>query len=177
MRIVLVRHPQPEVAPGICYGRTDLPVAAGLLQASAAQLRPWLQQDTVLHTSPLRRCAELAALLSPEPLADPRLMEMDFGAWEMRAWDHIPRAEIDAWAADLVHYRPGGGESVVQMAQRVAEFYADLQRQQQDALLICHAGAMRLLAARHAGLPPPDMALQAAQTPHKIAYGQTLILD
>ena len=43
---------------------------------------------------------------------DARLAELDFGHWEMQSWDGIPRAEVDAWAADVAHYRPGGGESV-----------------------------------------------------------------
>lgn len=47
---------------------------------------------------------------------------MGFGAWEMRAWNAIPRAEVDAWAADLLHYRPDGGENVLDMACRVAAF-------------------------------------------------------
>ena len=134
---------------------------------------------------PLRRCAELAASLPHRPLTlDARLAEMDFGAWEMQPWDAIPRAQIDAWADDLVDYHPGGGESVLQMALRVHAFYADLQRQQgadagsgQTAIIICHAGAMRLLRAFHAGLAPRAAALHAAQTPHAIAYGESLILQ
>jgi alpha-ribazole phosphatase len=98
---------------------------------------------------------------------------MHFGAWEMQPWDAIPRAAIDAWAADMVNYRPGGGESVLQMAARITAFYDELT---QDAIIICHAGAMRLLAARHAGLSAAEMALQAAQTAHQIPYGSTLTL-
>src|SRR5206468_1510414 len=104
--------------------------------------------------SPLRRCADLAALL---PCAsrhvDVRLAEIDFGRWEMRPWDDIPRAEIDAWATDVAAYRPGGGESVLQMAARVGAFYDELLRKPYTgAIVVCHAGTMRLLAARHAGL-------------------------
>ena len=44
---------------------------------------------------------------------DARLVELDFGSWEMHHWDTIPRAQIDAWAADVALYRPGDGESVL----------------------------------------------------------------
>ena len=44
---------------------------------------------------------------------------MDFGAWEGVAWHDISRAHVDAWAADLPHYAPGGGESLASMLQRV----------------------------------------------------------
>lgn len=184
MRLILVRHPQPLVAAGVCYGSTDLDVAPGQLEHTLAALAPQLPADAPLYSSPLRRCAGLAARLSAAPIFDRRLVEMDFGAWEMRPWDDIPRADVDAWAADMVNYQPGGGDSVLRMAARIADFYDDLQRQlgqgdnggNAEAIVICHAGAMRLLSARHAGLPPPEMALQAAGTPHKIAYGAVLVL-
>ena len=176
--MILVRHPQPLVAAGVCYGRTDLAVVPEQLEQTLAALRASLPSGLPLYSSPLRRCAELAAQLSPAPIYDERLVEMDFGAWEMQPWDAIPRAAIDAWAGDMVHYRPGGGESVLLMAERIAAFHADLQRQpsRTDAIIICHAGTMRLLAACHAGLAPDAMALDAAQAAHNIPYGSTLVL-
>ena len=171
MKLILVRHPQPLVAAGVCYGSTDLAIAPGELERVAATLQ--LPAGLPLYSSPLRRCAELAARLSAAPHHDARLAEMHFGAWEMQPWDAIPRGHIDAWAADTVNYRPGDGESVLQMAQRIDAFYNELAS---DAIIICHAGTMRLLAARHAGLAPAQMALKAAQTAHHIAYGATLTL-
>jgi len=180
MRLILIRHPQPLVDAGICYGSTDLEVAPAQLERTLATLAPQLPAGLPVYASPLSRCAGLAARLSDTPIFDARLMEMDFGSWEMRAWDDIARADIDAWAADLPNYRPGGAESVLEMAMRIAAFHADLQRQLGDdgeAIIVCHAGAMRLLSACHAGLAPPEMALQAARAPHHIAYGATLILE
>jgi alpha-ribazole phosphatase len=176
--VILVRHPQPLVAAGVCYGRTDLAIAPEQLEQTLAALRTSLPAGVPLYSSPLRRCAELAARLSPTPIYDERLVEMDFGAWEMQPWDAIPRTAIDAWAGDMVHYRPGGGESVLRMAERIAAFHADLQRQQPggDVIIVCHAGAMRLLSACHAGLAPAGMALHAAQAAHNIPYGSTLVL-
>jgi alpha-ribazole phosphatase len=171
MQLILVRHPQPLVAPGVCYGSTDLPIAPGHLEQTLAALT--LPANLPIYSSPLRRCAELAERLTPSPRYDQRLVEMHFGDWEMQPWDAIPRAAIDAWAADMVHYHPGGGESVLQVAERIAAFHRELT---QDAIIICHAGAMRLLSACHAGLPPAAMALQAAQTAHQIPYGAMLTL-
>jgi alpha-ribazole phosphatase len=174
MQLILVRHPQPLVAAGVCYGSTDLAIAPGQLEQTLAALQ--LPAGLPIYSSPLRRCAELAARLTPTPRYDARLVEMHFGAWEMQPWDAIPRAAIDAWAADMVHYRPGGGDSVLQMAERIAAFHADIQRQHDAAIVICHAGAMRLLAASHAGLSPAAMAQQAAQSAHQIPYGAMLTL-
>jgi len=175
MQLILVRHPQPLVAQGVCYGRTDLAVAPEQMARTLDSLQ--LPAGLPCYSSPLRRCAELARRLHASPIFDSRLVEIDFGAWEMQPWDAILRADIDAWVADTVNYQPGGGESVLQMATRIAAFYADLQRQQIDsAVFICHAGAMRLLSACHDGLAPAEMALKAAQNAHQIPYGGVLIL-
>jgi alpha-ribazole phosphatase len=181
MRLFLVRHPQPLIAPGICYGSTDLAIAPGQLALAVAALSSTLPANVPLFCSPLRRCAELAAQLTA-PLAstsftvDARLAELDFGRWEMRAWDAIARADIDAWALEPVHYRPGGGESVLHMAARIQAWHAHVQALGHErAIVICHAGTMRLLAACQSDLPA--MARQAASKGHHIAHGATLIVD
>jgi alpha-ribazole phosphatase len=177
MRLILVRHPQPLVAPGICYGSTDLAVAPEVARRAAATLGAALPAAARVYSSPLQRCTAVAARLS-RPTLDTRLAEMDFGRWEMQPWAAIPKAEIDAWTASLIDYRPGGGESVLQMTARVASFYDDMCRlSDAAAVVICHAGTMRVLAACQAGLPLAETALRAAKAPHAIAYGEQLILD
>jgi alpha-ribazole phosphatase len=178
MRLYLVRHLQPDVPGGVCYGRSDLTVDAQLHADALPGLRGRIPPDAPLFSSPLLRCASLARALSAEVRFDPRLAELDFGAWEMRSWDAIPRAEIDAWALDVANYRPGGGESVFDMAQRIGAFYDELVRAQLPAaVLVCHAGAMRLLAARARGLGPLAMAREAAERPHAIGYGEVILLE
>ena len=49
---------------------------------------------------------------------DPRLAEIDFGRWEGRSWDHIPRDDIDPWAAGTEDHAPGG-ESLRMLWERV----------------------------------------------------------
>jgi len=179
MRLILVRHPRPQIAPGVCYGSSDIPALPEHQAQVLAELLASLP-DAELVTSPLHRCADLAAQLAHHRNAalstDHRLAEMHFGAWEMRPWEDIPRAEVDDWAADLVHYRPGGGENVLAVAQRVSTFYTDAQRQQRDLIAICHAGTMRVLEACQHGLSLPGIALHAAQEPNQIPYGAIRIM-
>jgi len=183
MRLILVRHPQPEVASGVCYGSSDVAVAPHILAATRTSLGARLPAHLPLYTSPLSRCAELASTLADDLQAsqltqDARLMEMDFGCWELRAWHDIARNEIDAWAADLAHYRPGGGENVLAMATRLSAFLDELLREQHAAaIVICHAGTIRLLSALQAGLPLAQTARQAASSAHKIGYGEIVTLD
>ena len=178
MQLILVRHPQPDIAPGLCYGSTDVAASGAAIAQVAARLREaGLPGALPVFASPLARCALLARELGVPVSFDARLAEMDFGAWEMRAWDAIPRAEVDAWAADLLHYRPGGGENVLDVARRVAAFRDDLhQAAYPGALLVCHAGTMRLLSALHLGGSIDEAALQAASRPHRIGYGEVILL-
>jgi alpha-ribazole phosphatase len=53
-------------------------------------------------------------------------------------------------------------------------FVADLRAP--SAVVVCHAGTIRLLAALHGGAPLEQAALDAARTPHRIAYGQLVVL-
>lgn len=180
MKLVLVRHPQPDVAPGLCYGASDVPVVdAELARVHAALATQGLPGDFPVHASPLQRCMRLAERLAPGRVTvDRRLAEMDFGAWELRTWDDIPRADVDAWTANLLRYRPGGAENVLDVAHRVHAFLADLHRQDvRAALVVCHAGTIRLLAALYDGTPLEEAALRAAQTPHRIGYGEVVMLE
>lgn len=179
MRLYLVRHLAPQVASGVCYGRTDLAVDPALQALALPALRARLPAAAPVFSSPLRRCASLAAALGGALVQyDARLAELDFGDWEMRRWDEIERAGIDAWAADMAGYRPGGGESASDMARRVSAFYAERMRAPASAaIVICHAGTIRLLAARARGLAPEAMALEAARRPHAIGYGETVVID
>ena len=179
MRLYLVRHPKPDVPAGYCYGRTDLPAIGADIERVLAALRHLnLPGAMPVYASPLRRSAVLAQLLSTAPTFDARLAEMDFGAWELRPWDEIARAEIDAWSADLLEYHPGGGENVMEVAARVAAFLADMGRAgHAEALVICHAGTMRLLHALAFGGTLRDAAMRAAAEPHHIGYGDVMTLE
>lgn len=148
MALILLRHTRPVGSDGICYGVTDLapgPDLPGEVRRLAAQL-PAVDR---IVSSPLARCARLAEALTAAravPLAtDPRLRELDFGAWEGRRWNAIPRAEIDLWAADLLHARPHGGETVAEMAARVAAALDD--HAAPGVLIVTHMGVIR--AALH----------------------------
>jgi alpha-ribazole phosphatase len=160
--VILLRHTRPAVADGLCYGRTDLGLEEGHETAAAAILRD-LPEVCAVVTSPLLRCLRLATVIADArglPLAlDLRLAEMDFGAWEGRAWAEIPRPEIDAWAADFHHARPHGGESVAMLAARVGEALAATPAHRPPTLWVAHSGVARALAALTGRAPGWDTAL------------------
>ncbi len=151
--MIILRHTRPDGHEGLCYGRTDLALAPDF-EADAAAILAGLPPVSAIRSSPLSRCLRLAERIAAArrlPLAtDPRLAEFDFGAWEGRAWADIPRAELDAWAADFRHARPHGGETVAELGARVA---AALAEATPGTLWVAHAGVARAAAAvlGHAG--------------------------
>lgn len=181
MRLYLIRHPRPLVEDGICYGSTDLSVSAEAIGQALAAL-PDLPSGLRCFSSPLRRCHDFALVLAQargltRPIADARLVEMHFGSWEMRSWSSVRHDEVDAWAADLVGYSPGGGESVLKAALRVRDFLRELQSGGEDAVVVCHAGTIRLLRAccNHNDLAAA--ALHAASREQAVPYGGLTVLD
>ena len=151
MALILLRHTTPDVAPGICYGQTDLNVAASFVREATAALGALPAFDRIV-SSPLLRCRKLADFIAAEvslPVSiDPRIIEMDFGTWERRPWSEIERREIDAWAADFYHARPHGGESVSALHDRVRNAIDEFRDQDGSTLIVCHAGVIRAALAR-----------------------------
>jgi alpha-ribazole phosphatase len=119
--IYLIRHTTPAVAKGICYGQTDLDVTATFLEEVAVIRQHLPAGMQAVHSSPLQRCSLLARQLFPEHAItwQDELMEVHCGEWEMKSWDDLPKEEIDPWMADFVNIRIPGGESYLDLQQRV----------------------------------------------------------
>ena len=139
------------MAAGICYGRSDLPLAEDAA-AVAERIKPLLPPAPVF-SSPLSRCRLLAQALHPEPICDERLREADFGAWEMRPWHEIERTALDAWAADPLHFTGHGGESVAMLRARALACVEEITAHHDEAVLVVHAGIMKVLIGALTGLP------------------------
>lgn len=169
--MILLRHPRPAVAPGVCYGRLDLEPGPES-DAEIAQALDATARLTAVWTSPARRARPLAEALAARDgvalVTDPRLWELDFGAWEGRSWDDIDRAESDPWAADPWHVAPPGGETFAALTARVAEVLAELPL---GAGLVCHAGPIRAARMIVSG------ASMAEVFADPIPYARPLILE
>lgn len=167
--IFVVRHAPPEKA-GLCYGRLDVPVLPGALEASktvqdrlhvlltmedetgapgrGASKRPAETPRTV-YTSPSARCHKLAQALAESLGArlavDSRLLELDFGAWEGMPWNDLAgNPAFEAWAADWTQVAPPGGESLPALEARVRAWWESVEGDGPN-LLVGHAGVIRAL--------------------------------
>ncbi len=154
----LVRHAQPLIEKGICYGQLDIAAdAQANLQAAKALahvLKQNAQRNYLVYFSGLQRTQQLATALQQyfphwNSKVDVRLQEMHFGQWEGYAWKNIAKVDIDAWISDFGRYQFGGVESCQDVLTRVIAAYQDSVRLSRlhhaDVVWITHAGVIRAL--------------------------------
>lgn len=145
--IFLIRHTTPAVAKGICYGQTDLDVTESFAEEAEAIRRYLPSGITAVYSSPLQRCSRLARHLFPDhtPTLLDQLMEVHCGEWEMRSWDELPKDEIDPWMADFVQVRIPGGESYIDLHQRVTQCWETIRatKRGDDVAIVAHGGVIR----------------------------------
>ncbi len=149
MKIYLLRHTKPEIEEGICYGQTDI----GLSETFGNELSLIKREISRIEfdgifSSPLKRCKLLAESLCPENMEiipDKRLMEMNFGSWEMMHWQDISKSsEAQKWFNDHVNVKCPHGESFMDLYNRVKDFLNRLKQSRfRNPLIITHGGVIR----------------------------------
>lgn len=157
LKLFLIRHTALQVPSGICYGQSDIDVASSFMdEALHTQQKILNTQFDAIFTSPLQRCLKLAnALNIGEPLVDNRLMELNFGDWEMSAWDDIPRDIFDAWAHNYANLAPPNGETFSQLQQRGVDFLEEILAHYPNGniAIVTHGGMIRALLAHVLNMP------------------------
>lgn len=148
MEIYLIRHTTPDIVKGTCYGQSDVDTTESFdEEAACIKAHVPLTIQTV-YSSPLRRCRQLAEHLFPHRQIhfDDRLKEIHCGHWEGQLWDGIEKAHLQHWMSDHLNVCMPGGESYVQLYNRVRHFFDNLQVQHPVAI-VSHGGVIRSLLA------------------------------
>lgn len=166
-RFLLARHGETAWnAERRHHGQSDMPLnATGRRQAAALARRLSSEAIDAIYTSDLQRAWQtteaIAAHHDPPVRREPRLRELHFGAWEGLTYAEIEAQDpeaLAAWREDPVGVAPPGGETLAQLAQRVAALREDLKAAHPDetVLLVSHNGVLRVLLCQALGLPPQN---------------------
>jgi probable phosphoglycerate mutase len=161
MLLGLLRHAETAwTADGRIQGRLDVPLSAEGRAAVASFRLPERCRGMRVVTSPLSRCTETAALIgAANAPREPRLLEMDWGAWQ-----GLVLADLRAELGDAMRenenrgwdFRPSEGESPREVFSRVRSWLRELSA---PTLAITHRGVIRAIYATAAGWdmrgPPP----------------------
>jgi broad specificity phosphatase PhoE len=155
--VALIRHGPTEwnEAKRI-QGRHDPPLSA----AGRAEVRTWRVPAEIAAfdwvASPMSRAVETARLLgAPATLAtDPRLVEMDWGAWEGLTLAEVRQSHGEAARANEARgldFRPHGGESPREVQIRVGAWLREVAAGRRATLAIAHKGVIRATYALATG--------------------------
>lgn len=160
--VYLVRHGETELnRKKVYYGRLDCDLTEkGVSQAKA--LQPFFSRlkPDLLCVSPLLRAGRTGDLLLGETktlrVCDQRLNELAFGQWEGKHYEDLKGDPLyKKWCADWRHQPPPAGESFSAMAERTRSFFEDLQRREEETVLIVsHHAVLQQLMAYFLEAPP-----------------------
>ncbi|TGZ13516.1 phosphatase [Streptomyces sp. S816] len=161
--LFLVRHGETEWSrSGRHTGWTDVPLTEHGRQ-EARRLAPLIRSHHIgaAFVSPLRRARETAELIGvPDARIDADLCEWDYGGYEGVTTPEIQRTRPD-WFLFTDGVAPGPpehpGESPEQVGERADRMLAKVDAALCDTegvvLLVAHGHFLRVLTARHLGLP------------------------
>ena len=162
--LLLVRHGETDWnASGRWQGHTDI----AMNERGREQARKLADElasgahIAAIYTSDLGRARETATIIGERlgvpVVSDPRLREIFFGHWEGLTTPEIEERypeEVAAWRADDGSNRFGGGETYVEMGERVVAALAEIAARHPDGavVVVLHGGPIRSVLAHAAGI-------------------------
>jgi alpha-ribazole phosphatase len=157
MEVYLVRHTETVCEKGVCYGQSDVAITEPYLPIFE-NIKQQLPADAVFYSSPLVRCKMLASYLSNQVIIDSRLMEMNFGDWELKKWDEIPEEDLNPWMTDFVCTNVPNGESFIELHDRVVSFLEGQLtiEKSKPIVIIAHSGVIRSILCKQNNTPLKD---------------------
>ena len=157
MTLFIVRHGRTEAnASGLLLGRAD-PELDDVGRVQAAKIAAALPPAARVVSSPLQRCtmtaAEVAAQAgrdggSIEVEPDERLLELDYGEFDLRPLSDVPRETWARWRSDP-DFRPPGGETLRELADRVGRVLDELAADavEGDIVVVTHVSPVKAALA------------------------------
>ena len=149
MKIYWVRHGKTqENEKNNYYGKLDVRLTPeGVREVKAIQTS--FDNCINVYTSPAARAIETAGILFSNVYfrADARLLERSMGIFEGMNYKEIGKKYPEAckaWDEDWQNYCIPEGESAKMQYERVVSFIKELEALGEDAVVVCHAGTIRM---------------------------------
>lgn len=117
---------------------------------------------SAVYSSPLSRALKSADIIAEtyglRPVVVPDLRERSFGIWEGMSFNEIKERypeEFEAWAANPLKYSPIGGESTIEVRDRVARVLEDIlsNHGNEKIAIVAHGGVNRIILCHVMGIP------------------------
>ena len=168
--MILVRHGQSEAnAKAIFAGHSDFDLTE-LGRHQAELVATYLcetQKIDKIYSSDLKRAYNTALptakRMGLEIIADKRLREVYAGLWEAQPTEYIKEKfpkDFECWMKDFSHVRCTGGESIVEVYNRIVPAICDISEKNdgKTVLVATHATVVRSFNAYAMGLAADETA-------------------
>lgn len=150
-RLTLVSHAMTDA---VSAGRfpTDEPLNA----AGRRQVGPSIDFGSTQFASlcgPEQRCVQTAELLGLHAVIEPRLADLDCGRWRGDVLGGVSAADLAVWLTDPTS-APHGGESVVELMDRVAGWLESMSAGRSRTVAVTHPAVIRAAILLALDAPP-----------------------
>ncbi len=167
MVVYLVRHTSVDVEVGTCYGQTDVDITdtfadeASLVNKNLLDIakNEKIERFERVFVSPLIRCRKLATFCNySDAKIDKRILEINFGRWEMSKFDENNDPIWAKWCEDYINTKAPDGESYIDQFKRVKEFMEELKGEENSApvLIFTHGGVIICASVLAGNLDPSE---------------------
>ena len=112
--------------------------------------------DTRQLTGPERRARQTAQLLGLKAATEPRLADLDCGCWRAQPLGNIRAEDLQVWLADPAR-APHGGESIVNLIDRVARWLESLTDDTSPTVAVTHPAVIRAAILLALDAPPESL--------------------
>ena len=150
MNIYLTRHGETDLNKAkLMQGLTDEPLnEVGIFQAGEAKKNIEDVRLDAVFSSPLKRAVQTASIIGniseDKILKDERLLEVDFGKYELKPYGHLGLKMTLYWACPQIFKCPESVEDTKSMVRRAESFLLELkEKKYENVLIVCHGGIIR----------------------------------
>lgn len=151
MDIILLRHGESDSNKSKVYGGTDIKLTKdGIEQARKSKEAIGELDFKKVYVSPMIRARETMLHLGLSGSINDNLREIDLGILEGMTYGELMEKypkEGKLWTENPLTYALPGGESVIQLYERVSKLLDEIIEKGDSALLICHEGVIKAAMA------------------------------
>lgn len=148
MDIILIRHGESEDNVARVFGTYETKLSKkGIEQIKITKNNLEEYNFSKVYYSPLTRTKETLKYLELEGIQEERIQEYNFGIFSGLTYEEIEKKyplEYKEWIENPTDYLIKEGESLEGVYKRAVEFLEELVKQDEDVLLVTHAGIIRL---------------------------------
>jgi broad specificity phosphatase PhoE len=153
VRLILVSHAMTDAMAAERFPADESLNDIGRQQAEAAAGVGIKGLEARQLVGPERRSRQTAQLLGLRAIPEPRLADLDCGSWRGKTLGAVDPADLGVWLTEP-DLAPHGGESIVDLIERVAGWLASLTEDTLGTVAVTHPAVIRAAILRALDIPP-----------------------